>query len=118
MTSDVGRYCDHRFAGSDGIDDEERHAGNGEVSFVDVPAHDGAVERRPDRGVPVSGRDLIHRGLGHGELGLCLGESQAGLVALNAALPEIRLANGIDDIVGVVSQRAGRRRREHKRYDV
>ena len=40
------------------------------------------------------------------------------LVAMNKALPEIRLANGIDDIVGVVSQRAGKRRREHKRYDV
>ena len=40
------------------------------------------------------------------------------LVALNTALPEIRLVNGVDDIVGVVSQRAGKRRREHKRYDV
>ena len=40
------------------------------------------------------------------------------LVALRPGLPEIRLANGVDDILGVVSQRAGKRRREHKRYDV
>ena len=39
------------------------------------------------------------------------------LVAANADLPEITL-DGIDDIVGVVSQRSGRRRSEHKRYDV
>ena len=31
---------------------------------------------------------------------------------------EIELGNGLKDIVGVVSQRAGRRRSEHKRYDV
>ena len=40
------------------------------------------------------------------------------LVALKPDIPEIRLDNGADDIVGVVSQRAGKRRREHKRYDV
>ncbi len=40
------------------------------------------------------------------------------LVAFNSALPEIRLDNGVTDIVGVVSQRAGKRRREHKRYDL
>ena len=31
---------------------------------------------------------------------------------------EIKLEKGLDDIVGVVSQRSGRRRSEHKRYDV
>ena len=31
---------------------------------------------------------------------------------------EIVLSKGIEDIVGVVSQRSGRRRKEHKRYDV
>ena len=40
------------------------------------------------------------------------------LRALKSGLREIPLNNGIDDIVGVVSQRAGRRRSEHKRYDV
>ena len=39
------------------------------------------------------------------------------LRALKAELPEIVLEQGVEAIVGVVSQRAGRRRREHKRYD-
>lgn len=38
------------------------------------------------------------------------------LSAAKPGLPEIRL-DGIDDIVGVVSQRSGKRRSEHKRYD-
>ena len=40
------------------------------------------------------------------------------LRALDTSLPEIVLANGIEDIVGVISQRSGKRRSEHKRYDV
>ncbi len=40
------------------------------------------------------------------------------LRATQPGFEEIELANGIGDIVGVVSQRAGRRRSEHKRYDV
>jgi SOS-response transcriptional repressor LexA len=39
------------------------------------------------------------------------------LAALKPGIAEIEL-DGLDAIVGVVSQRAGRRRREHKRYDV
>ena len=39
------------------------------------------------------------------------------LAALKQSLPAIDLP-GLEAIVGVVSQRAGRRRREHKRYDV
>ena len=39
------------------------------------------------------------------------------LAALRQGVAEIEL-EGLEDIVGVVSQRAGRRRREHKRYDV
>lgn len=42
---------------------------------------------------------------------LVLRASQPGLV-------EIELPNGQQDIVGVVSQRSGRRRSEHKRYDL
>lgn len=38
------------------------------------------------------------------------------LTAANPDLPEIEL-DGIEQIVGVVSQRAGGRRSEHKRYD-
>ena len=40
------------------------------------------------------------------------------LRALQAGLPEIELEAGLEALVGVISQRAGRRRREHKRYDV
>ena len=39
------------------------------------------------------------------------------LLALKAGLPEIVLGS-VEDIVGVVSQRSGKRRSEHKRYDV
>ncbi len=40
------------------------------------------------------------------------------LRAMQPGHPEIELAKGTEEIVGVVSQRSGRRRREHKRYDV
>lgn len=40
------------------------------------------------------------------------------LKATQAGHPEIKLENGLQDLVGVVSQRSGRRRKEHKRYDV
>ena len=40
------------------------------------------------------------------------------LRAAKPGLQEIVLPNGYSDIVGVVSQRAGRRRSEHKRYDI
>ena len=40
------------------------------------------------------------------------------LRATQPGFEEIQLPNGIKDIVGVVSQRSGRRRSEHKRYDV
>ncbi len=39
------------------------------------------------------------------------------LRAIQPGLEEIVLEKGIQDIVGVVSQRSGRRRKEHKRYD-
>ena len=39
------------------------------------------------------------------------------LRAIQPGLEEITLPNGLQDIVGVVSQRSGRRRKEHKRYD-
>ncbi len=47
---------------------------------------------------------------------LIIDGAQYRLTAANTNLPEI-LLSGIDDIVGVVSQRAGKRRSEHKRYD-
>ncbi len=40
------------------------------------------------------------------------------LRAVNGDLPEIPLTGGLDDIVGVISQRSGKRRSEHKRYDI
>jgi SOS-response transcriptional repressor LexA len=39
------------------------------------------------------------------------------LRALDSSLEEIKLSQGVEDIVGVVSQRSGSRRKEHKRYD-
>jgi SOS-response transcriptional repressor LexA len=39
------------------------------------------------------------------------------LTALNKAYPDLPLANGLRDVRGVVVQRAGTRRRDHKRYD-
>ncbi|MDJ0780234.1 MAG: S24 family peptidase [Gammaproteobacteria bacterium] len=48
---------------------------------------------------------------------LLVEDGQYRLRALKADLPEIVLERGVEAIVGVVSQRAGRRRREHKRYD-
>ena len=47
--------------------------------------------------------------------------TENGRFVLKATQPgheEIILNGGLDDIVGVVSQRSGRRRREHKRYDL
>jgi DNA polymerase V len=44
-----------------------------------------------------------------------------GRYVLRASQPgfdEIELTNGMEDIVGVISQRSGRRRSEHKRYDI
>ncbi len=40
------------------------------------------------------------------------------LRALKPGLPEIEIEAGLETLVGVISQRAGRRRRDHKRYDV
>jgi SOS-response transcriptional repressor LexA len=40
------------------------------------------------------------------------------LRALDSRIDDIELANGAADIVGVISQRSGKRRSEHKRYDV
>jgi len=40
------------------------------------------------------------------------------LQALDNSIADIPLPNGAADIVGVISQRSGTRRREHKRYDV
>ena len=40
------------------------------------------------------------------------------LSALNSGTSSAILKNGLNDIVGVVSQRTGVRRKEHKRYDL
>ncbi len=49
---------------------------------------------------------------------LVISQDNYGLRALDTNQPEISLTNGLDDIVGVISQRSGKRRSEHKRYDV
>ena len=40
------------------------------------------------------------------------------LKAIEHGHPEIILKNGLDGLVGVVSQKSGKRRTEHKRYDL
>ncbi len=49
---------------------------------------------------------------------LFIEDDQYILRATQNGLEEIQLKNGLQDIVGVVSQRSGRRRKEHKRYDL
>ena len=49
---------------------------------------------------------------------LFIKEDRFILRATQPGFEEIVLPGGLQDIVGVVSQRSGRRRREHKRYDV
>ena len=48
---------------------------------------------------------------------LTIEQNTFSLRALDSSLDEIRLPKGVEDIVGVVSQRSGSRRSEHKRYD-
>ena len=48
---------------------------------------------------------------------LLIEEGRYRLTALKAGIAEIELPD-LDAIAGVVSQRAGRRRSEHKRYDL
>lgn len=48
---------------------------------------------------------------------LVIVEADYRLVALQPGLPETLLTGGINDIIGVISQRSGKRRSEHKRYD-
>jgi SOS-response transcriptional repressor LexA len=48
---------------------------------------------------------------------LLIDQGAYSLRALDANLAEIALSNGVEDIVGVISQRSGSRRSEHKRYD-
>ena len=49
---------------------------------------------------------------------LWISEGRYRLRVISGNKPEIELEQGLADIVGVISQRAGRRRAEHKRYDV
>jgi len=57
----------------------------------------------------------------HGEMifrQLIIDQGAYSLRALDTSLAEIALPKGVEDIVGVISQRSGKRRSEHKRYDV
>ena len=48
-----------------------------------------------------------------------LGEGdQWRLHALDSSIADVPLTGGLTDIVGVISQRAGTRRNQHKRYDL
>jgi DNA polymerase V len=47
---------------------------------------------------------------------LMINDNAYKLQALKTGVIDIQLAQGLDDLVGVVSQRAGRRRSQHKHY--
>ena len=49
---------------------------------------------------------------------LILDKDQYTLHALKPGIEDISLHGGMNDIVGVISQKSGRRRKEHKRYDL
>lgn len=49
---------------------------------------------------------------------LIIDQEQWILRALRADIPDQAFPGGADAIVGVVSQRAGKRRHEHRRYDL
>lgn len=49
---------------------------------------------------------------------LFIEDEQYVLRAIENGHPEITLPGGVDDLVGVVSQQSGKRRSEHKRYDL
>jgi len=49
---------------------------------------------------------------------LIIDQDSFRLRALDTKLPEIVLDNGLEDVVGVISQRSGKLRSERKRYDV
>ena len=49
---------------------------------------------------------------------LQIDDGQWVLHALAGGIDDIPLSNGAEDIVGVISQRSGKRRSEHKRYDL
>jgi DNA polymerase V len=49
---------------------------------------------------------------------LLIDEDRWVLHALDPAIGDLPLVNRVADILGVISQRSGRRRSEHKRYDV
>jgi len=49
---------------------------------------------------------------------LIIDEDRWMLRALDAAVADIPLQNDLADIIGVISQRSGKRRSEHRRYDI
>ncbi|MFV2032482.1 MAG: S24 family peptidase [Gammaproteobacteria bacterium] len=61
--------------------------------------------------VAKAGEDMVLRQL-H------IDNSSYRLTALQPGTGDILLKNGLKDVVGVISQRAGKRRSQHKRYDL
>jgi SOS-response transcriptional repressor LexA len=66
----------------------------------------------------VSGCYVVAKHLGQMIFRQLLAEQDRWLLhALDTRIADIALADGLADIVGVISQRSGKRRSEHKRYD-
>jgi DNA polymerase V len=81
--------------------------------------HDGHIIIVDPGGRVVSGCYVIAKR--QGEMifrQLIAGQGSWLLHALDVQIADFPLENGLADIVGVISQRSGKRRSEHKRYDV
>ena len=48
---------------------------------------------------------------------LIIEDDRYQLKSLKEGIVDITLKRGLDDLIGVVSQRSGKRRKQHKRYD-
>jgi DNA polymerase V len=81
--------------------------------------HDGHIIIVDPGGRVVSGCYVIARHRGEMIFRQLIAEQGGWLLhALDVQIADFPLENGLADIVGVISQRSGKRRSEHKRYDV
>ncbi len=81
--------------------------------------HDGHIIIVDPGGRVVSGCYVIARHRGEMIFRQLIAEQGGWLLhALDDQVADFPLEKGLADIVGVISQRSGKRRSEHKRYDV
>ena len=81
--------------------------------------HDGHIIIIDPGGRVVSGCFVIAKYQGEMIFRQLIAEQGSWVLhALDDRIADFPLAKGLADIVGVISQRSGKRRSEHKRYDV